>query len=179
MAVSFDFDAVMVHEQTRATLPFERVARPLPTDLNGIVLSGDAALRRRLVAAAELGGWTECQAPSSSFDLQTASQGGFQLVVVDLGSSLAGESEGFAAAVNALVGNPDTLLVVFGSADSIEHEQWARCRGAFAHVPGAAAGDSLVSLFAEARVVTERRLASANRRVGFAGSRSSVPCFGR
>ncbi len=178
MAVSFDFDAVMMHEQTRATLPFERMARSLPTDLNCIVLSGDAALRRRLVAATELGGWTECQAPLASSELNSASRGEFQLVVVDLGSSLTADLAGLEAAVDALVARPDTLLVVFGSTDSVEHEQWARCRGAFAHVPGVAAGDSLVTLFCEAREVTERRFASADRRGVFTGSRRAVPCFG-
>ena len=52
---------------------------------------------------------------------------------------------------------PGTLLVVCGSEDSVEEELWARQLGAWVYLPGVSSGDALVSLFAEARRVADRR----------------------
>jgi len=164
MAVSFDFDAVRVHEPIRAALPLERVAR-FRCDAAGssgsvappcVIISGDSALRLRLTAAAELTGWTLCDAASDAAALNLATGRRYRLVVVDLATPVAAE---LAGVVESLAAHPGTLLIVFGAADSVEHERWARLRGAFVHVPGVAAGDSLTSLFSEARLVAERGFA--------------------
>jgi hypothetical protein len=164
MTVSFDFDAVRMHELTRAALPVERMAllRCGAAGATGVgvhscvIASGDPALQLRLTAAAELTGWDFCDSASDAESLNLATGRHHRLVVVDLVTPVAAE---LAGAVESLVAGPDTLLIVFGAADSVEHEQWARLRGAFVHVPGVAAGDSLIALFSEARLVAERGLA--------------------
>ena len=52
---------------------------------------------------------------------------------------------------------PGTLLVVCGSEDSVDEEMWARQLGAWVYLPGVSGADALMSLFAEARRVGERR----------------------
>jgi hypothetical protein len=49
------------------------------------------------------------------------------------------------------------LLVVCGSEDSVDEEMWARQLGAWVYLPGVSGADALMSLFAEARRVGERR----------------------
>jgi hypothetical protein len=73
-------------------------------------------------------------------------------------------------------GRPDTLLVVCGGEESGSDEAWSRAQGAFVHIPGVSSGDSLVSLFIEARVVSERR--SAAESLGQVGSTHTVGARG-
>ena len=54
-------------------------------------------------------------------------------------------------------GRPGTLVVVCGSGDSVDEELWARQLGAWVYLPGVSGGDALMSLFAEARRVAERK----------------------
>lgn len=159
MAVSFDFDAVLVHEQPRAVRPFQRAAfaKRSALDPTCLVVSGDASLRKRLGAAAELSGWAPSDAPVGLAGLKKSLRNDFQLVIVDLVSPLGGDRSALETVVAELADRPDTMLVVFGAVDCDEHEVWARSKGAFVHLPGVAAGDSLVSLFSEARSVAERR----------------------
>ena len=44
-----------------------------------------------------------------------------------------------------------------GSGDSVDEELWARQLGAWVYLPGVSGGDALMSLFAEARRVAERK----------------------
>jgi hypothetical protein len=48
-------------------------------------------------------------------------------------------------------------VVVCGSGDSVDEELWARQLGAWVYLPGVSGGDALMSLFAEARRVAERK----------------------
>lgn len=131
--------------------------------LSCLVLSADAALRRRLTAAAELAGWRVEPSPADGGPPVDPSVSEGRLLVVDLASPPPcglGPTERFAKEFASRAGS---LLVVCGAAGSVEHEAWARSMGAFVHVPGVAAGDSLVSWFTEARVVSERRHPGAIR----------------
>ena len=47
--------------------------------------------------------------------------------------------------------------MVCGSEDSVDEELWARQLGAWVYLPGVSSGDALMSLFAEARRVSDRR----------------------
>lgn len=162
MAVAIDFDAVPCAVQSASVRPFDRspratVGRPVPSvEFSCLVVTGDAALRRRLSAAAELVGWDTAEAGSTAAFAAACKQDR-RLVVVDLASPPEGDRDALNASVKELVSRPDTLLVVCGVADDPSQETWARSLGAFVFVPGIAAGDPLVTVFREARNVSERR----------------------
>ena len=170
MAVALDFDAVPVPVARRGgdasarTISLRPAARPLSSrsTLSCLVVTGDAALRRRLDAAADLGGWSTV-APSGPAGLSSARRQAHQLVVVDLVSPLGGDRSSVESLARDFAGRPDTLLVVCGGEESGSDEAWSRAQGAFVHIPGVSSGDSLVSLFIEARVVSERRSGSESQ----------------
>lgn len=163
MAVAIDFDAVRcagrpVPAPTLATSTRAAIGLLHPTvEFSCLVVTGDAALGRRLSAAAELVGWDFTEAPRSTEALVEACDRDHRLVIVDLKTPPEGDLDTFHAAVRELVSRPDTLLVVCGVADDRSQETWARSLGAFVFVPGIAAGDPLVSVLREARTVSERR----------------------
>jgi hypothetical protein len=107
--------------------------------LKCLVVSGDTGLRSRLSTMSELGGFVGCETPADALDLRSAVDGDYQLVIVDI------------------AGRPGTLLVVCGSDDSVDEELWARQLGAWVYLPGVSNGDALMSLFAEARRISDRR----------------------
>ncbi|MBM3953674.1 MAG: hypothetical protein FJ309_03475 [Planctomycetes bacterium] len=131
-----------------------RLAGP---QLSCLVMSGDAGLRQRLGAVTELSGWSGCETPASSQGLRQAVDREFQLVVVDLANPVAGDSAEAIAVAEEFASRPSTLLLVCGREDRFEDELWARQLGAFVYLPGVSTGDSLVSLFTEARKVSEQR----------------------
>lgn len=172
MAVALDFDAVLVPvapRQCDATAARSLGLRSLglcataPASLACLVVTGDASLRRRLDAAADLGGWSTVAAPATVSTLATARRHAHQLVVVDLVSPLGGDRSAVESLARELAGRPDTLLVVCGGPSSVADEAWSRAQGAFVHIPGVSSGDSLMSVFIEARLVSERR-SGADRR---------------
>jgi hypothetical protein len=171
MAVALDFDAVLVPVAPRVAdamavrttgLRSLGFARPsLSTSMSCLVVSGDASLRRRFDAAADLGGWSTVAAPSDLASLAQARRHVHQVVVIDLVSPLGGDRSAVESLARELSGRPDTLLMVCGGVESGADESWSRAQGAFVHIPGVSSvelsGDSLVSLFVEARRVSERR----------------------
>jgi len=184
MAVALDFDAVLVPVARRGRDVAARTVnlRSAGCSLNSVsslsclVVTGDASLRRRLDAAANLGGWSTIAAPAGFSGLSSARRHAHQLVVVDLVSPLGCDRSAVESLAREFAGRPDTLLVVCGGEASGSDEAWSRAQGAFVHIPGVSSGDSLVSLFIEARVVSERR--SAAEALGQAGSTHAVGARG-
>lgn len=122
-----------------------------------LVVTGDAGFRNRLQAASDLAGWTECDMPESTDDLQAAVDGEFQLVVVDVARPLGDRVNDTVELAEEFAARPGTLLVVCGPEDGVDEELWARQLGAWVYLPGVVSGDSLMSLLAEAGRVAGRR----------------------
>jgi hypothetical protein len=135
--------------------PAVRAGR-LPS-LKSLVVSGDAGLRGRLHTMSELGGFTGCEVPADAADLRAAVDGEFQLVIVDISRPLGDRVNDSIEIAEEFAARPGTLLVVCGSEDSVDEELWARQLGAWVYLPGVSNGDALMSLFAEARRVSDRR----------------------
>ena len=125
--------------------------------LKSLVVSGDAGLRGRLHTMSELGGFSACEMPTDAMDLRSAVDGDFQLVVVDIARPMGDRINDSIEIAEEFAGRPGTLLVVCGSEDSVDEELWARQLGAWVYLPGVSSGDALMSLFAEARRVSDRR----------------------
>ena len=125
--------------------------------LKCLVVSGDANLRHRLDTMADLSGWSACDAPSDSGELRSAVDADFHLVIVDVANPLGDRVSDTVEIAEEFAGRPNTLVVVCGSGESIDEELWARQLGAWVYLPGVSGGDALMSLFAEARRVVERR----------------------
>ena len=128
-----------------------------PGLLKCLVVSGDRGLRHRLDAVTDLSGWSACDAPDEAEDLTSVVDGEYQLVVVDVARPLGERVNDSIEIAEEFAGRPGTLVVVCGSAESVDEELWARQIGAWVYLPGVSGGDALVSLFAEARQVVERR----------------------
>lgn len=176
MAVAIDFDAVQSAGHVRPARPFARtlqaaVAIPRAVEFSCLIVTGDAAVSRRLCAAAELVGWDTVDAAPTTPALAAACKQDHRLVVVDLASPPEGDRDSFHASLKALASRPDTLLVVCGVPDDASQETWARSLGAFVFVPGIVAGDPLVTVFREARGVSERRHAPSIDRSTVSASR--------
>ena len=122
-----------------------------------LVVSGDAGLRNRLDAVTELSGWSACDAPAEADDLGALVDRDYQLVIADIAHPLGDRVNDTVEIAEEFAGRPGTLLVVCGSEDNVDEELWARQMGAWVYLPGVSSGDALVSLFAEARRVAERR----------------------
>lgn len=122
-----------------------------------LVVSGDAGLRNRLDAVTELSGWSACEAPVDAAELSAAVEGDFQLVIADIAHPLGDRVNDTVEIAEEFAGRPGTLLVICGSEDNVDEELWARQMGAWVYLPGISSGDALVSLFAEARRVADRR----------------------
>jgi DNA-binding response OmpR family regulator len=135
--------------------PAVRAGR-LPS-LKCLVVSGDAGLRGRLHTMSELGGFTGCEVPADATDLRAAVDGEFQLVIVDISRPIGDRVNDSIEIAEEFAARPGTLLVVCGSEDSLDEELWARQLGAWVYLPGVSHGDALMSLFAEARRVSDRR----------------------
>lgn len=125
--------------------------------LKSLVVTGDAGLRGRLGTMAELGGFSTCDMPADASDFRSVIDGDYQLVIVDIVHPLGDRVSDTLEIAEEFAGRPGTLLVVCGSDDSVDEELWARQLGAWVYLPGVSGGDSLMSLFAEARRVAERR----------------------
>lgn len=169
MTVALDFDS-MISRGSSAGVPVAlrqrgRVAVGPEAAPSCLVLTGDAALQRRLTAAAELAGWEADALPIDAAAPLPAAGPDCRLAVVDLAALPPCGRGAVEAFVREFGSRAGSLLVVCGSAGSVEHEAWARSMGAFVHVPGVAAGDSLISWFTEARIVSERRRPAPLRQV--------------
>lgn len=166
MVVAIDFDAVIptvldVARQRRRTET--RISDDRPSDGPAcLVLTGDPNLRRRLEAASELAGWDTGLGPNDASSFLSSFRRDPRLVVVDLVTPADDDPASLEVLAGRVASNPHLLLVVCGATDDEHHELWARSHGAFVHVPGVSAGDSIVSIFREARDVVGR-LSSARR----------------
>jgi hypothetical protein len=129
----------------------------MPGVMKCLAVSGDRGIRNRLESVAELSGWSSCEAPADVAELGASVDGDFQLVIVDIASPLGDRVNDTVELAEEFAARPGTLLVVCGSEDSVEEELWARQLGAWVYLPGVSSGDALVSLFADARRVVERR----------------------
>jgi len=125
--------------------------------LNCLVVSGDKGLCGRLGTMSELGGFTACETPADATELRSVIDGDYELVIVDIARPLGDRVNDTVEIAEEFAGRPGTLLVVCGSAESVDEELWARQLGAWVYLPGVAGADALMSLFAEARRVVERR----------------------
>ena len=128
-----------------------------PGSIRCLVVSGDAGFRNRLTAVSELSVGVSCEVPADEVEMVGAIDGDFQLVIVDVANPLGDRVNDTVELAEEFACRPGTLLVVCGSEDSVEEELWARQLGAWVYLPGVSSGDALVSLFAEARRVAERR----------------------
>jgi DNA-binding NtrC family response regulator len=157
MMVYFDIEASVASGAivARHPAPVSRLAC-VPGYLSSLVLSADAAVRRRLEAATELAGWSICDTPAEGDEFDGVADNDYQLVIVDLAHPLDGNLAVAQRAAERIAGRPETLLVVCGDADSIDHEIWSRCQGAFCHLAGDVSGDALVSLLNKARATAHR-----------------------
>lgn len=157
MMVFFDVEA-SVDRGTISPRPTTAISRfnSVPGNLASLVLSADPAVRRRLEAATELAGWSICDVPKDGGDFDVVANHDYQLVIVDLVHPFGGDEATAERAAERIAGRPETLLVVCGREDSIDHEVWARCHGAFCHLSGNVSGDALVSLFNKARAAANR-----------------------
>ena len=125
--------------------------------LDCLVVSGNRELRNRLDCVTDLSGWSSCDMPTDAEELRSSADGDFQLVIVDIAHPLGSRVNDTVEMAEEFAARPGTLLVICGSEESIEEELWARQLGAWVYLPGVSCGDSLVSLFAEARRVVEQR----------------------
>lgn len=125
--------------------------------LKSLVVSGDAGLRGRLGTMSELGGFSTCDMPVDTAGFRSVIDGDYQLVIVDIAHPVGERVSDTVEIAEEFAGRPGTLLVVCGSDDSVDEEFWARQLGAWVYLPGVSGGDALMSLFAEARRVAERR----------------------
>jgi len=137
--------------------PAMRHAERLPGLLKCLVVSGDDSLRSRLSTMAELASWSACETPADATELRSVVDGDFHLVVVDVARPLGERVNDTVEIAEEFAGRPGTLVVVCGSGDGVDEELWARQLGAWVYLPGVSGGDALMSLFAEARRVVERR----------------------
>lgn len=140
-----------------ASGPAMRHAERLPGLLKCLVVSGDEGLRSRLSTMAELASWSACETPADGTELRSVVDGDFHLVVVDVARPLGERVNDTVEIAEEFAGRPGTLVVVCGSGDGVDEELWARQLGAWVYLPGVSGGDALMSLFAEARRVVERR----------------------
>lgn len=129
----------------------------VPGLLKCLVLSGDRGLRGRLDAVSELSGWSACDAPEHTSDLQAVVDGDYQLVIADVAKPLGDRVNDTVEIVEEFASRPGTLVVVCGSESSVDEELWARQIGAWVYLPGVSGGDALVSLCTDARRLVERR----------------------
>lgn len=129
----------------------------MPGLLKCLILTGDQGLRNRLDAVTELSGWSSCDAPADSDELAQSVDGDYQLVIADIAHPVGDRVSDTVELAEEFASRTGTLLVVCGSEDSIDEELWARQLGAWVYLPGVSGGDALVSLFAEARRLVERR----------------------
>jgi DNA-binding response OmpR family regulator len=123
-----------------------------------LVVSGNDGLRHRLGAVADLSGWEEFDLPETAADLAAAIDSDYQLVVVDVAGPLGDRVNDSVEVIEEFAARAGTLLVVCGSGDSVDEELWARQIGAWVYLPGVSNGDALVSLFTDARRLSERRV---------------------
>ena len=146
MMVFFDVEASVDRGtiRSRPATPMTRLAS-VPGNLSSLVLSADRSVRRRLEAATELAGWSICDAPVDEIDFDS-------VAIHPLGGDLTAAQR----AAEQISDRPETLLVVCGDEESIDHEVWARCHGAFCHLSGSVSGDALVSLFNKAWATANR-----------------------
>jgi DNA-binding NtrC family response regulator len=128
-----------------------------PGEIKCLVVSGDRGFRGRLEAVAELSGCATCDTPVDVAEMANAIDGEYQLVIVDIAHPVGDRVNDTVEIAEEFAGRTGTLLVVCGGEDSVEEELWARQLGAWVYLPGVSSGDALVSLFAEARRVAERR----------------------
>jgi len=136
--------------------PAARAGR-MPGMLKCLVVSGDEGLRRRLDTMADLAGWSACESPADAADLRAAVDGDFHLVIADIARPLGERVNDTVEIAEEFASRPGTLVVVCGSGESVDEELWARQLGAWVYLPGVSGGDALMSLFAEAGRVVERR----------------------
>jgi hypothetical protein len=142
---------------TQAGWPAQSQSIRAPGVRKCLVVSGDESLRSRFEAVTELSGWSACDAPIDVADVDAAVDGDYQLVVVDIARPLGRRVNDSIEVAEEFAGRPGSLLVICGSEDSAEEELWARQLGAWVYLPGVASGDTLVSLCADARRLSERR----------------------
>ncbi len=157
MMVALGITAEELSSSVKSSAPGTWGGRLASPQLSCLVMSGDAGLRQRLGAVTELSGWTSCETPTSVEGLRQAVEREFQLVVVDLAHPVGASAGDTIEIAEEFASRPSTLLLVCGSEDRLEDELWARQLGAFVYLPGVSSGDSLVSLFTEARKVSEQR----------------------
>ena len=129
----------------------------IPGLLKCLVVSGDDRLRHRLDTMADLSGWSACETPAEADELRSVVDADFHLVVVDIANPLGDRVSDTVEIAEEFAGSPNTLVVVCGSGESVDEELWARQLGAWVYLPGVSGGDALMSLFAEARRVVDRR----------------------
>jgi len=163
MMVFFDVEASVDRGTIRSRQALLSRLACVPGNLSSLVLSGDPSVRRRLEAATELAGWSICDAPADHANFDAVASHDYHLVIVDLVHPLGGDLAAAQQAAEQIAGRPETLLVVCGEEDAIEHEVWARCHGAFCHLSGSVSGDALVSLFNKARAAANRHTARTVR----------------
>lgn len=159
-AVALDFDAepMMVAPRLPAINAAGRLNLPvaLPDEPICLVASANRGVRRRLAAAAELGGWTADEGAVEPTALSAILRQGPGLVVLDLVDPVGGDREALEAFARSVAARPDVLLIVCGAADNVDHELLARELGAFVYVSGVSPGDALVSVFRQAHDVAAR-----------------------
>jgi hypothetical protein len=136
--------------------PAARMARA-PGLLKCLVVSGNDGFRNRLDGISELSGWSACETPADAAELRSVVDGDYQLVIADIARPLGDRVSDTVEIAEEYASRPGTLLVVCGSEDSVDEEMWARQLGAWVYLPGVSGADALMSLFAEARRVGERR----------------------
>jgi len=116
-----------------------------------LIVCGDPAERKRLAIAAALAGWENSTRPANRFELREAADGDFLLAFIDICSPLGERVSDTIEIAEELAARPETLTVISGSEGSIDDELWARQLGIWLYLPGCSHGDSLTSLFVEAR----------------------------
>lgn len=139
-----------------AASPMSRGSRT-PGLLRCLIVTGDAGFRHRLQAATELAGWEECDTPDAAESLRTAIDGDYQLVLVDVANPLGNRVTDSVELAEEFAARPGSLVVICGPEEGPDEELWARQLGAWVYLPGAIAGDGLMSLFHEAARLGGRR----------------------
>jgi hypothetical protein len=139
-------------QDSEAASPFRvgRATRPASC----FVVTGNARLRERLQAVADIAEWPECVAPADADELGAAADADHRLVVIDIAEPCGDRVSDSLRLAEEFVARPGTLVVVCGSGESVEEELWARQLGAWLYLPGVSGGDCLVEAFVEARRVT-------------------------
>lgn len=141
-----------VAEQRRRRAP----AATATTTWTSLVVSPNGDRRRRIVSAAEVGGWRVIECTQVDEALRRAERWRTQLAVLDLYGAAATDRVALQSLAEKLAGRPEPLLMICDDA-AANDELWARQLGAWLYLPAPELGDDLVGVCVGALDAVEKQ----------------------